>query len=227
MCEAIVQTCDAFAALAPLPWSAGSIDPVAGLPGGKAVQGVAKRERLVKPKMRLRAIVVRDGQPVSVEVRWGWVPDWSMGARAPLTHLSLEQVMRASQYARLRGQGRALIPVEGWYESTVDGAQAKRTRQAFVTSRSAGPLFLAAIAHVGEHPSGCDGLALVTHDAGSGTELLALDAQAAQAWLATDLDWQRAQTLANSVIGEAQLEQLFIAKRQQAGTQRKAFGLAG
>lgn len=213
MCECIVQTSDpspalpAFAGSQPSPLQA------------------SRRERLIKPRMRVRAIMLRDGRPTPVEVRWGWVPAWSMGTRSALTHLSLEQVMRAPPYARLRREGRALIPVEGWYEAACDADPGNRQQVAFVTSRRAGPLFLAAIAQAGDEHSGCDGLALITLDRGNGArQLLALDAIAAQAWLAPELDWERAQALAShGMLGEDRLEQLFTARRQFVpGRQRHA-----
>ncbi|MBF8779690.1 SOS response-associated peptidase family protein [Pseudomonas fulva] len=214
MCECIVQSADASAALAffaaPLLDARHQADAAADLLPGPA----RTREHLVKPKMRVRAVLLRNGQPTCVDVRWGWTPDWSMGG-LPLTHLSLEQVLRSRQYARLRDQGRALIPVEGWYEASSAMLAGTRPRLAYITARHAGPLFLAALAQVGSEPNGCDGLALMTcADEAGQQRLLILEGEPAKAWLAADLDWcQARQQLLPHALGNDRLEQLFSAKR--------------
>lgn len=214
MCQCIVQATENVVTLPPFGPHGAAWDQFD--EGPKASSPTAShRQRLVKPRMRLHAIVQRAGEPTVLELRWGWVPDWSMGTRPALTQLPLEQVMRARLYARLRDEGRALIPVEGWYETAADGAPGSRQRLAYVTSRRTGPLYLAAVAQASLEHNGCDGLALVTHASDGGVpHLMAFDAINAQAWLHPELDWDQAQTLArHGALGADRLEQLLRAKR--------------
>lgn len=223
MCQCIVQTPATGGQLGPFSLPRCAIAGEDEDPAATTARQGDTRQRLVKPRMRLRAILRRDGEPTPLQVRWGWVPHWSMGTRPAVTELSLEQVMRTRLYARLRDEGRALIPVEGWYESVRDGTPGARPRLAYVTSRCAGPLFLAAVAQASSEHNGCDGLALVTHDPGDGAKhLLALDAIGAQAWLTPDLDWEQASTLAtHGALGAGQLEQLFWARRSFMAPRRR------
>ena len=176
-------------------------------------------EHLIKPRMRVEAIVNRDGTYECVEVRWGWTPVWSMGTRPPLTQLPLHLVMRSKGFAKLRETGRALIAVQGWYDATEGRQPADLTRSTYTTSRFEGPVFLAALAQVSANSSGCDGLALLTHGEESGKQhLLAFGPEDAAAWLNTGLDWEQARQLANQhALCERQLEHLFKHPRYARG----------
>ncbi|TDJ79429.1 hypothetical protein E2H86_02170 [Pseudomonas putida] len=223
MCQCIVQPPATGARLAPSGPLHCDVTGTDEDPEDTAPSQGEPRRRLVKPRMRLQALLSRDGEATPLQVRWGWVPHWSMGTRPALTHLPLEQVMRSRLYARLRDEGRALIPVEGWYEAARDDTPGARPRLAYVTSRRNEPLFLAAVAQASDEHNGCDGLALVTYDPGNGvTHLLAFDEAGAQAWLRAGLDWEQARTLANQgALGADHLEQLFWTKRTfMAGRRR-------
>jgi putative SOS response-associated peptidase YedK len=222
MCECIVQSHNVQGALAPFAQPVLDARSEADRISVPLSGSGPARESLVKPRMRVQAILMRAGQPVTRDVRWGWTPEWSMAPRSPITRLSLEQVLRSPQYARLRRDGRALIPVEGWYETASEGAGSARRQLAYITARHPGPLYLAGLAHVGVEPSGCDGLALVTTlDTAGQQRLVVLDEAHAKAWLAPDLDWEQAQqNVLPHALGVDRLEQLFQAKRGFASTAR-------
>lgn len=176
-------------------------------------------EHLIKPRMRVEAIVNRGGTYECVEVRWGWKPIWSMGTRPPLTQLPLHLVMRSKGFAKLRETGRALIAVQGWYDATEGRQPVDLNRSTYTTSRFEGPVFLAALAQVSANSSGCDGLALLTHGEESGKQqLLAFGPEDAAAWLNPGLDWEQARQMADQhALCERQLEHLFKHPRYARG----------
>lgn len=218
MCECILQLPPTKNSLAylksqPLPQS----PEAATVTESGATVGLNSRNRdgVTRPNMQVSAILNRCGHLDRVDVRWGWAPIWSMGTRPPLTHLPLHLVMRSKAFQRIRGEGRALVAVDGWFEMT-DEAALGQSSLIYTTSRSARPMFLAALAQVSDAHSGCDGLVLLTHENGTGNpqQLLAFDAQDAMKWLAPDLEWEQALQLAtHHAVSEADLEHLLTAQR--------------
>ncbi len=184
---------------------------------GAADEDAAPRPRgqgqVIKPQMRVSAILDRGQGLECLEVRWGWSPVWSMSIR-PLTVLPLDLVMRSKGFARLRSVGRALVAVDGWYEAPSDAAGGQRFT--YTTPRFSGPVYFAALAQISEPASGCDGLALISHGGGAGVKprMLAFGAEHARAWLTRDLDWEQAHRMtAECAIAEPQLEYVLSAPR--------------
>lgn len=217
MCECIVQSGSSKSHLAFLAsrhaHSAAENDS-----SGDSTEEVVA-EHLIKPRMRVEAIVNRGGTYECVEVRWGWTPIWSMGTRPPLTQLPLHLVMRSKGFAKLRETGRALIAVQGWYDAAESRNPADSNRSTYTTSRFEGPVFLAALAQVSANGSSCDGLALLTYGEESGKQqLLAFGPEDAAAWLDTGLDWEQARQMADQhALCERQLEHLFKHPRYAHG----------
>ena len=220
MCECILQlpaTKDSLAWLNPLPMQ--QRPQASAVTEAGATVGLNSRHRdgVTRPNMQVSAILNRGEHLDRVDVRWGWSPIWSMGTRPPLTHLPLHLVMRSKAFQRIRVEGRALVAVDGWFEMTDEAAATLgQSSLIYTTSRSASPMFLAALAQVSDAHSGCDGLVLLTHENGTGNpqQLLAFGAEDAIKWLAPDLQWEQAQQLAaQHAVSEADLEHLLTAQR--------------
>lgn len=177
------------------------------------------RDHVIRPNHYLKAIMNKNGTLLCQKIRWGWSPVWSMGTRPPLTHLPLEIVMRSKVFKRIRNGGRALVAVDGWFDSASDGGSVTAAcRFIYTKTRSEEPVYLAALAQTGDSASGCCGLVLITQGGGGSSgplQLLALDGKRAVRWLDHSLDWPQAQTL---VSDNSNTEQAFerIAVRQSA-----------
>ncbi|MDO7896072.1 SOS response-associated peptidase family protein [Pseudomonas citrulli] len=158
------------------------------------------QQNLIKPNMQLSAIRCRGGRLECIKVRWGWSPIWSVGTMPPLTHLPLHLVMRSKVFDRIKREGRALVAVNGWYESADTALAPAAQRLNYTASNQASPIFLAALAQASETPNGCDGLTLVTYGdiASQQQRLLAFTGEEALQWLRADLDWEQAQQVAAS-----------------------------
>lgn len=174
---------------------------------------------IIRPNHLVTALVKKGEQLQSAQVRWGWSPFWSMGIRPPLTHLPLEIVMRSKVFARMRDGGRALVAADGWFDFAQDAdvSQLASPRFTYVRPRTAGPVYLAALAQISDSANGCNGLVLVTRG-GGGTagplQLLVLDSERASRWLDPGSDWQQALALASDSLGDPQaFEQISVRQR--------------
>lgn len=220
MCECLVQhvsSKDALACFDPREPHGSHFDTGAAGAGLCVVATPTPHERqsLIKPNMQVSAIRRRGGHLECIKVRWGWSPIWSVGTMPPMTHLPLHLVMRSKVFDRIKREGRVLVAVDGWYEST-ETAQ----RLSYTTSRQSSPIFLAALAQASETPNGCDGLTLVTYGdiASKQQRLLAFTSEDALQWLSPDLDWEQAQQIAASAATvEPQLEPVLTPQRRVQG----------
>lgn len=179
------------------------------------ISDLRDRDHVIRPNQKLTALVGGDTGLHSLRIRWGWSPIWSMGTRPPLTHLPLDIVMRSKVFERMRETGRVLVAVEGWFEEYAErggqcGAQ-------FMRPRHPGPVYLGALAQLGEYSGGCNGLVLVTHDGGGAAgplKLMAFTSKDAMHWLNPALSWQHARDLVSTnVLGEQAFEQVPVSQR--------------
>jgi len=218
MCEYIVQhTAPQQLATLLVTGQMANVDAQAETAGDRASgKWTPDGRHLIKPGMQVNGICRRDGALDCLPVRWGWSPTWSMGALPPLTHLPLHLVMRSKVFDRVKRDGRMLVAVEGWYEALDAGMFIHSRNLAYTTAREPCPIFLAALAQVSGTRSGCDGLALITHEDTKmkRQRLLAFTAKDALEWLHPDLEWAQAHVLAaHKAVLEPQLEQVLSSQR--------------
>jgi putative SOS response-associated peptidase YedK len=174
-------------------------------------------DHVIRPNHLLMAVMDVDGELRAVQVRWGWSPIWSMGTRPPLTHLPLEIVMRSKVFKRMSNSGRALVAVDGWFDTANDHPVTGRSRFNYVRLRSTKPVYLAAVAQISDSSNGCDGLVLVTQGGGGAAgslRLLAFSDETALPWLDPELDWERARLLPSLDLSDKQrFEQVTVTHR--------------
>ncbi|SFL59380.1 SOS response-associated peptidase family protein [Rugamonas rubra] len=165
-----------------------------------AWHGAAAPTRNAAPGSRRAVLHRHGGAPRLDELYWGYRPDWAAG-RVPLAYQARLEKVHGGYWCRLLEHGRALVPVNGWYEWT----GAKGARQPWHIHRRDGqPFLLLALASfeaVQHHPAEA-GFVLLTAEAGAGLvdlhdrRPLVLAAADAAAWLDPALSGRQAARLA-------------------------------
>ena len=154
------------------------------------------------------------GRQCNIEmVNWGYRPAWAVEAGIPLaTSVRLDQAILGPYFKLLFKAGRAVVPVDGWYEWTkVEGVR----EPWFIQRRNREPFFLAAISSFRAHNLSADdsGFILVCDSSGGGMvdpceqRPIVMDAQAAAKWMDPDASpADAAQTAQSCRIDRAQYE---------------------
>ncbi len=136
---------------------------------------------------------LRNRRPNIEMLNWGYRPEWAAEAGIPMAaSVRLDQATIGPYFKPLFKSGRAVVPVDGWYEWT----KTADVRQPwFIQSKNREPLFLAAIACFRPHNLSADGTGFVlvcdTDNGGlvDASELrpIVLSADAAMLWMDPDV----------------------------------------
>jgi putative SOS response-associated peptidase YedK len=97
-------------------------------------------------------------------VKWGWAPLWATGKRPAPINARVETVASGRFFQTIWPRGRALVPVNGWYEWVKDEQDPKRKQPYFIRLKSQAPMFFAALGqvHGGLQPDPGDGFVIIT-----------------------------------------------------------------
>lgn len=156
---------------------------------------------------------LRSGKPGIEMMNWGYRPSRADEIGVPLTtSVGVDEAMVGPYFKPLAKAGRAVVPVDGWYEWTTVGG----VRQPwFVQRKSRQPFFLAAISSYRAHNVVADdtGFVLVCPTRGGGVvdagdqRPLALEANSAALWIDPDLSVEKAAHIAQtSALAREQFE---------------------
>ena len=138
------------------------------------------------PGARLRAIRRVDQGMSMGWARWGRASSGRRKQDAPVTRLRVQEAATSEALAGLWGEGRCIVPADGWYEWQGEGVRAQPFR---IRLPQDAPLFLAAIADPDAADDQDAALILVTAQLGFGLldsddqRPVVLTAEDACAWL--------------------------------------------
>lgn len=156
---------------------------------------------------------LRSGRGSIEMVNWGYRPDWAIGAGVPLAaSVRLDQAMVGPYLKPLFNAGRAVVPVDGWYEWT----KVAGVRQPWFVQRiSRQPMFIPAVSSFRLHNPSAEGTGFVlVCDSTQGGLVdpceqrpIVLTAEAAAIWMDPDTPPARAARVAQSCpINESDFE---------------------
>ena len=147
---------------------------------------------------------LRGRQPRIDMVNWGYRPAWAAHAGIPLaTRVRFDQALLGPYFKSLVTTGRAVVPVDGWYEWT----KADDVRQPwFVQRKTRHPFFLAAISSFRPHRAAIDdsGFIIVCDSTDGGIvnpveqRPIVMDAHTAACWINPDIRLEEAAEAAHA-----------------------------
>jgi putative SOS response-associated peptidase YedK len=137
-------------------------------------------------------------------VHWGWAPFWAKGKRPAPINARVETVATGKFFKQIWPKGRALVPVNGWFEWVKDADDPKKKQPYFIRLKSQAPMFFAALAQVtpGLELRDGDGFVIITDASDEGMvdihdrRPVVLGPEQAREWMEPDLDPARAEELA-------------------------------